>query len=39
MPIISTDFITFHVEFTSTEAGANPIEKLFRDGFECTLEK
>ena len=39
MPIISTDFITFHVEFTNSEAGANPTDKLFRDGFECTLEK
>lgn len=37
MPIISTDFITFHVEFYSGET--EPTTGLFRDGFECTLDK
>lgn len=40
MPIIDTDFITFHVEFVNQAADvALPTDKLIRDGFECTLEK
>lgn len=37
MPIISTDTITFHVEFYT--GGTQPTEGLWRDGFECTLTK
>lgn len=41
MPIISTDYITFHIEFYSAEAnsGNAPTSGLFRDGFECSLTK
>jgi len=37
MPIISTDYITFHIEFYS--GGVAPTSGLFRDGFECSLTK
>ena len=37
MPIISTDTITFHVEFYT--GGTQPTEGLVRDGFEGTLTK
>jgi len=37
MPITSTDRITFHVEFYKGDTA--PTSGLFRDGFECTLEK
>ena len=33
MPILSTDEITFHVEFYKDSTA--PTEGLFRDGFEC----
>ena len=41
MPITSTDYIKFHVEFynKSVTEWTTPTTGLFRDGFECILEK
>lgn len=39
-PILATDKITFHVEFTSSKhATLMTGSQLLRDGFECTLTK
>ena len=39
-PILATDVVTFHVEFTSDkQATLVPGSALVRDGFECQLKK
>lgn len=38
MPILSTDEITFHVEFYEG-SGSAPTTGLLRDGFECVINK
>lgn len=38
MPILATDDITFHVEFTSDNSDLNGAN-LFRDAFECRLTR
>ena len=40
MPVLSTDAITFHLEFYNLDgAAAAPSSGLFRDGMECSMSK